>query len=73
MNASSVDIKQVLITELETSSFSLFPIFIGKEPDEPVNSITIFDTASFPTEITMGDSKYYDYASLQIRIRSYAF
>lgn len=51
-NPTALDIKQMLeyyaqAVSSETSSgcdIDLYPIFLGKEPAEPFNTITIFET-----------------------------
>lgn len=76
MKSCSEDIKEMLEYYLETSGstsinpFDLFPVFIGKEPAEPSNTVTIFETVSGAPQLTMNRLEIYEYPSVQIRIRA---
>jgi len=73
MNASSVDIVEILDASGESSGFDdlVFAtnLFIGKEPATPKNCVTIFDTPGFSPELNL-KTQGYEYPSVQIRVRS---
>ncbi len=71
MNSTAEDIKTILEYYLDDSSgASLFDIFIGREPSEPINSITIFETQGYPPQLNFDREEKYDYTSVQMRIRA---
>lgn len=47
-------------------------IYVGQEPSEPNNCVTIFDTPGRPTELLLNPDlgNNYEYAAVQIRIRN---
>lgn len=73
MNAPSFDIRDMLMNESSSSEildgleFGV-NLFIGKEPNEPSNCVTLFDTAGANPVLTLSKDEY-EYTSLQIRIR----
>ena len=69
MNASSVDIKDMLEAESSLGLTFLTDLFIGKEPAKPNTCVTIFDTPGFPPLLTLNGSDTYYYPSVQIRVR----
>ena len=72
MNAPSQDIKDMLEAESSLGLTYATNLFIGKEPVEPAESVTIFDTHGRPPQLTLGgqsESDYY-YPAIQIRVRS---
>ena len=70
MNAVSEDIKDMLAAEASLSLTYAKNLFKGVEPSGPDNTVTIFDTPSFPPDVSMEtDGKYYR-SSCQIRIRN---
>ena len=74
MNASVVDVKTMLeyyATEL-SSGVDLYPIYIGKEPASPVNTISIFETIGFH-QLTFNRCEIYEYPNIQIRVRSTSY
>ena len=74
MNSTAEDIKTILEYYLDDSSgATLFDIFIGREPSEPNESITIFETQGFPPQLTYDRTERYDYPSVQIRIRANSY
>ena len=80
MNSCSEDIKEMLEDYLDSSDsiavssdFELFPMFIGKEPAEPSNTISIFETGGYPPQLTMNRDEIYEYPSVQIRIRAISY
>jgi hypothetical protein len=68
MNTVSIDVKDML----EAAGLGLEykkNLFIAKEPDNPDNCVTVFDTPSFPPEYDIAGQSYYR-SSCQIRIRN---
>lgn len=73
MNAPSIDIRDMLENESsssETLEGLVFGgnLFIGKEPANPSDSVTLFDTAGANPVLTLSKEEY-EYTSVQIRIR----
>jgi len=69
MNAPSIDIKDIL----EDSSSEIFygeNLFIGNEPGEPKDCITIFDTTAGAPLLTLDAETGYEYPNIQIRVRN---
>jgi len=69
MNPGSVDMK----TKLVAGSLALVfgtNLFIGKEPTDPDNCVTIFDTPGFPPDKFHNKSVSYNRPSIQIRVRN---
>ena len=78
MNSCAEDIKAMLEAGVSSSSSSggevdFYPIYIGKEPADPTNTITIFETPGYPPQLTMDRTEIYEYPSIQIRIRSISY
>ncbi len=48
-------------------------LFIGKEPTNPRNCVTIFDTPGFPPTLTLDQATGYEYPSIQIRVRNASY
>jgi len=71
MNAPSDDIRDIIEAAGDSSGFSGISsdIFIGKEPSEPKNCVTIFDTHGYPPALGLRDQGY-EYPSVQIRVRN---
>lgn len=75
MNAPSIDIKDMLEAFGESSGLDVEfadNLFIGHEPAEPDNCVTIFDTAGFPPYMgltTVG----YEYPAVYIRVRDLSY
>ncbi len=68
MNATTIDIKDFLE---EDSSLGLVfgeNLFIGIEPAEPTECVTLFDTYGV-NQLTL-DAQTYEYPAIQIRVRS---
>ena len=74
MNAPSYDIRDMLVYEDSGASSTLLiavdNLFIGKEPSEPMNCVTIFDTPGFPANLTLTGQQGYERPSVQIRVRN---
>jgi hypothetical protein len=72
MNATSVDVRHILENYGDSSGLDLdfaTNLFIGREPAEPDNCVTIFDTVGFAPYLGLTD-KGYEYPSIQIRVRN---
>ena len=68
MNATTIDIKDLLT---EDSSLALVfgeNLFIGLEPDSPSTCVTLFDTFGF-SDLTL-DALKYEFPTIQIRVRA---
>lgn len=70
MNATSVDIKDMLVSESTLGLTFATDIFIGKEPTSPNEVVTIFDTPGRANQLTLRQGEDYYYPSIQIRVRS---
>jgi len=71
MNSPSQDIKDMLVADTDLSLVYATDLFIGKEPADPKNCVTIFDTGGAPPQLTMaGKGEDYFYPSIQIRVRN---
>ena len=73
MNPASVDIKDMLEGESSLGLIFATDLFVGKEPSEPSNCVTIFDTPGYPDILTLeGDGELYS-PSIQIRVRNTSY
>lgn len=71
MNPVSEDIKDMLVESSVGLDLTFATnLFIGKEPGLPDDCVTIFDTPSFPPDITMTKGESYFRSSFQIRVRN---
>lgn len=78
MKSTAEDIKDILKHYIcgcdqdsdSMSSDELFEISIGKEPETPVDMITIIETPGYPDQLTLDREEVYEYPSIQIRVRS---
>jgi hypothetical protein len=74
MQLPSLDIKDILEAgdlELYFNQDSSFDnLFIGREPELPKNSVTIFDTAGRAPQLTVDAVTGYEFPSVQIRVRN---
>lgn len=75
MNAPSVDIKDLLNGESSLGLTFATDLFIGREPSNPDNCVTIFDTPGREPEMTLKgkDEPGYFYPLVQIRVRNNAY
>lgn len=79
MNSCAIDIKQMLEEHDSSNNDSsgevtLFPIYIGIEPSQPLNCITIFDTMGAQEhQLTFDKNEVYEYYAIQLRIRSISY
>jgi hypothetical protein len=71
MNASSVDIADMLVADTSLGLTVAGNLFVGKEPTGPDNVVTIYDTYGFPNQLTLaGKGEDYYYPTIQIRVRN---
>jgi hypothetical protein len=72
MNAPSVDIVDMLEAESSLGLTHLVNLFIGREPSEPSNCVTIFDTYGLPPQLNL-TSQGYERPTVQIRVRNNSY
>jgi len=70
MNAASYDIANILEAESALGLTIGTNLFIGREPDKIESCVVLFDTPSYRPETSLSAEEYYEYCSLQIRVRS---
>lgn len=72
MNPASVDIKDILEDESALGLVFKTNLFIGREPEKPDFSVTIYDTPGGPPDLTLGgqDDPGYYYPAVHIRVRA---
>lgn len=70
MNPTSEDIKDLLEGESSLGLVFETNLFIGREPAEPADCVTIFDTPGRPQQLTLTQGENYFYPSIQIRVRN---
>lgn len=68
MNQASEDIKDMLVADSTLGLAFHVDLFVGKEPASPSNCVTIYDTPSFPPDVTLDNVRIYD-THFQIRVR----
>ena len=77
MNSCAEDIrdilKSVLFEDGSSSTAQSFEFMVGKEPDEPISVVSLFETVGFPTPLTFNKSEQYNYPSVQVRVRAYDY
>jgi hypothetical protein len=73
LNAPSEDIKDMLQAEPSLGLTFATDLFIGQEPADPDNCVTIFDTPGAPPQLTYNKAEKYQYPSIQIRVRNRAY
>jgi len=73
MNAVSEDIKDMLEAESALALTAGTDLFIGKEPKSPDNTVTIFDTPSFPPDLNLDPTERYYRSAFQIRVRNKSY
>jgi len=68
----SIDVKDMLAAESSLGLTFKTDLFVGKEPSQPDNCVTIFDTPGLPPQLTLEGNvtDIYEYPSIQIRIRN---
>jgi len=72
MNPSSVDMKDKLVAGGLALVFGT-NLFIGKEPTDPDNCTTIFDTPGYPPDKFHDKLVSYNRPSIQIRVRNNSY
>jgi len=70
MNATSIDIKDMLQDNLTLGLIFGTNLFVGYEPNKPDSCVTIYDTPGFPCGLAMDGDTGYEYPAVQISIRS---
>lgn len=68
MNPPSEGIKDILVNA-GLGLVSGQNLFIGKEPANPANTVTIFDTAGGGPMLTYNPEERYEYRAINIRVR----
>lgn len=69
MNSTAEDIKDMLETDSSVGLTFATDLFVGHEPSEPDNAVTIYDSQGQPTDLSL-DKNVYHYSSAQVRIRN---
>lgn len=70
MNAPSEDIKDMLLADTSLGLTFGESLFIGMEPSQPNDCVTIYDTPGFPPQLTFDKDEHYYYPTIQVRVRS---
>jgi hypothetical protein len=74
MNNAAEDVKDMLEDDSTLGLTFKVDLFIGKEPATPDNCVTIYDTPSFPPQMTIeGEGSSYYRSSVQIRVRNNSY
>ena len=73
MNAPSIDLKDMLEAESSLGLTFATDLFIGKEPSEPDNCVTIYDTPGMPPGLGLDKDDKYQYPSIQVRVRNNSY
>jgi hypothetical protein len=68
MNSSAFDIRDLLVTALGLVKGTT--IFLGVEPANPDNTVTVFDTPGLPPDLTLDRDEKYGRPSIQVRVRN---
>lgn len=72
MSSPSEDIKDILESISSLALDFATDLFIGREPANPDNTVTIFDTPGGPPDVFYNNFEYY-YPSVQIRVRNNSY
>jgi len=70
MNSTARDIKDMLESVSSLGLTFATDLFVGREPVDPDNCVTIFDTPGSPPQLTYTKGESYEYPSIQIRVRN---
>lgn len=70
MNAASIDIKDILTANSSLALAFATDLFVGMEPENVDNCVTIFDTSTQAPQLLLNPDENYDYTSIQIRVRN---
>ena len=85
MNAPSIDVKDILayVPPSESSSgddpvneFGLVfgtNLFVGREPAQPDETVSIFDVVGWPPYLTFNKDEVYERPAVQVRVRSRSY
>lgn len=74
MNACSVDISSILVSDTPLGLTIGTNLFVGKEPTKPENCVTILDSYGSPPMMTFegkGNDYYYDAVQIRVRNKDY--
>jgi len=69
MNPAAKDTKDMLVADTGLSLVYGTDLFVSKEPTKPNECVTIFDTPSFPSDLTLDGESYFR-SSIQVRVRT---
>lgn len=72
MNPPSDDIKDILVTE-DLDLVAGTNLFVGKEPANPPNTVTIFDSPGGGPGRTYNRLEKYEYRAVNIRVRNASY
>lgn len=72
MNASSEDVKDMLVAESALGLTFATNLFISKEEETPRNCVTIFDTTGYAPDLGLTNQGY-ERPSIQIRVRNKSY
>lgn len=70
MNPVSLDMKDLIEAESELSLEYARNLFIGTEPNEPDNCVTIYDTGGLDPQLTYDREEGFFYDRFQLRVRN---
>jgi hypothetical protein len=70
MNVPALDIKDILEAESSLALTFATDLFVGKEPPNPNNSVTIFDTPGRRPMLGISTGNDYFFPSVQVRVRN---
>ena len=73
MGPASEEIKDMLVAESYLGFTFGGDLFIGREPAEPHDCVTIYDTPSFPPDLTLDSGESYYRSSVQVRVRDRSY
>lgn len=73
MNSSADDVKGMLEADSSLGLQHGIDLFVGREPSNPDNCVTIFDTPGFPPVATLGNDTIYQYPAIQILVRNRSY
>jgi len=77
MNNASRDIADKLVNLTSSSSVLKLTLgsnlFVGRQPTNPENCVTIVDRPSWPMNINLDGSCDFDYASIQVNVRNLSY
>lgn len=71
MNPASEDIKDMLVAESALALTLGTTLHLHREPAKPDNCVTIYDTPSFPPDLSFVQGESYYRSSVQIRARNF--